>query len=425
METTQTATAEDLEPSFKLSTAQRNRLFMSLLVSFLVLNTAYASIGGVFLPAQLAKIDAAAKVNNLAAVSSIAAFFTLFVQPIVGTLSDRTRSRFGRRTPWIAGGAVAGGAAAILMQFSGTVVFVGIGWVVAQAALNVFQSPTSTLIADRVDYDHRAFGSSFVGVGTTLGISAGFALAGNMLNHMGVGYTVFGSAVIVWALVFVFINRDRSTAGLQLPPFSWKEFFLGFVRPLNFRKHPDFVWAWLGRFFMVLGYQAIQQYGLYIFTDYIGLAEVPAGKALANMNIVIMITTMIASLIFGRLSDKLGRRKMFVFGASAIMVVAIAVPLIAPSTLAMYIYGIIVGVGYGAYISVDLALMIDVLPSSGDSGKDLGVLNVASNIPQTLVPILAALLLGMFNHNYAVIFIYAIIGVILSSVCVFPIKSVK
>lgn len=150
-----------------------------------------------------------------------------------------------------------------------------------------------------------------------------------------------------------------------------------------------------------------------------------AGRALATMNIIIMVTTMVASIAFGRFSDKIGRRKAFVFAASAIMIVAILIPLLVPTTAAMFLYGVIVGVGYGAYIWVDLALMIDVLPSSGDVGKDLGVLNVATNIPQTLVPILAAVLLGMFGHNYAVIFIYAIIGVILSSLCVFPIKSVR
>lgn len=425
MNTTEAVTADEREHSFGLSGAQRNALLVSLLLSFFFLNTAYAAIGGVFVPAKLALIDNAAKVDNLAVISSIGAFITLFVQPIVGTLSDRTRSRLGRRTPWIASGAVAGGAVVILMQFANSVALVGIGWVLAQAALNVFQAPSSAVLADRVDYRHRALGSSFVGVGTTLGISAGFALAGNLLNRMGVGYTLFGGAVIVWAVVFVLVNRDRSTTGLARADFSWKEFFLGFFRPLNFRKHPDFVWAWLGRFFMVLGYQAIQQYGLYIFTDYIGLEVNAAGRALATMNIIIMVTTMVASIAFGRFSDKIGRRKAFVFAASAIMIVAILIPLLVPTTAAMFLYGVIVGVGYGAYIWVDLALMIDVLPSSGDVGKDLGVLNVATNIPQTLVPILAAVLLGMFGHNYAVIFIYAIIGVILSSLCVFPIKSVR
>ena len=68
--------------------------------------------------------------------------------------------------------------------------------------------------------------------------------------------------------------------------------------------------------------------------------------------------------------------------------------------------------------------MIDVLPSQGDVGKDLGVLNLASNIPQIMVPVIAAFLINL-TGGYSVIFVYAIIGVIVSSMLVFPIRSVK
>lgn len=142
------------------------------------------------------------------------------------------------------------------------------------------------------------------------------------------------------------------------------------------------------------------------------------------MSIFTMITMMISTVLFGRLSDVTGRRKMFVFGSSAVMAIAIAVPFFIPTTTSMYIYAFVVGIGYGAYTSVDLALMIDVLPSQGEVGKDLGVLNLASNIPQIMVPILAAFLIGL-TGGYSVIFVYAIIGVVLSSLLVFPIKSVK
>lgn len=418
-------TAPDGVAPFRLSTAQRNKLFVSLMLGFFVIFACYASVGAVFMPATLAEIDSANKVNDLALIGSVTAFFTMFVQPIVGALSDRTRSRFGRRSPWMALGGLAGGTIVILMQFATTLAFIAICAVLVQVLLNIMQGPISTLIADRVDYEHRAFGGSFVGVGQALGISGGIALAGVLLDRIGFGYTLFGVSMIVVTIFFVFLNKDHDSRGLALERFSWKDFGLGFVRPLNFRKHPDFVWGFGGRFFMVLGYQAIQAYGLYILTDFIQLPLVDAGRVLGLMSILTMVTMMLSTVIFGRLSDVTGRRKMFVFGSSLLMAIAIAVPLVAPSVTSMYIYAVVVGIGYGAYTSVDLALMIDVLPSQGEVGKDLGVLNLASNIPQILVPVIAASLLGAFNHNYAVIFIYAIVAVIVSSLFVFPIKSVK
>ncbi|MEZ5085164.1 MAG: MFS transporter [Tessaracoccus sp.] len=414
---------EGMEP-FQLSAGQRHKLFVSLMMGFFLIFACYAAVGAVFMPAALAEIDNANKENNLAAIMSVTAVFTMFIQPVVGALSDRTKSKFGRRTPWLVLGGLSGGTIVILMQFANTVAYIGICAVLVQVLLNIMQGPISTLIADRVNYEHRAFGSSFVGVGQALGISGGMAIAGNLLDRIGFGYTLFGSTMIVVTLLFVFLNRDKDSSGLVQSSFSWKEFGLGFIRPLNFRKHPDFVWAFGGRFFMVLGYQAIQAYGLYILTDYIGLPISDAGRVLGFMSILTMITMMVSTVLFGRLSDVTGRRKMFVFGSSAVMAIAIAVPFFVPTTTSMYIYAFIVGIGYGAYTSVDLALMIDVLPSQGDVGKDLGVLNLASNIPQIMVPVLAAFLIGL-TGGYSVIFVYAIIGVLLSSILLFPIKSVK
>ena len=414
---------EGMEP-FQLSAGQRNKLFVSLMVGFFLIFACYASVGAIFMPAMLSEIDNANKENNLAIIMSVTAAFTMFIQPIVGALSDRTKSKFGRRSPWMVLGGLSGGTIVILMQFANTVAYIGICAVLVQVLLNIMQGPISTLIADRVDYEHRAFGSSWVGVGQALGVSGGQAIAGNLLNKMGIGYTFFGVTMIIVTLLFVFVNRDQDSSRLVVDKFSVKEFVLGFVRPLNPKKNPDFMWAFGGRFFMVLGYQAIQAYGLYILTDYIGLELVAAGKVLGTMSIITMVTMMAGTVFFGRLSDVTGRRKMFVFGSSALMAIAIAVPWIVPSTTSMYIYALLVGIGYGAYTSVDLALMIDVLPSQGDVGKDLGVLNLASNIPQILVPVIAAFLINL-TGGYSVIFMYAIAGVIISSMLVFPIRSVK
>ena len=86
----------------------------------------------------------------------------------------------------------------------------------------------------------------------------------------------------------------------------------------------------------------------------------------------------------------------------AIVIAAgVLAPVLSPTVGAMFVYTAIVGVGYGAYMAVDLALMIDVLPSHGDVGKDLGVLNIAANVPQALTPPIAALLLGLFAGRAA------------------------
>jgi MFS family permease len=106
---------------------------------------------------------------------------------------------------------------------------------------------------------------------------------------------------------------------------------------------------------------------------------------------------------------------------------AMAAPLIAPSMAGMWVYAGVIGIGYGMFMSIDMALMTQVLPQAalGDEGKDLGVLTTAVNIPQIISPVMAAVLLTVFSGDYRAIFITALFFVFASALCVLPIKSVR
>lgn len=419
---------EGVRPSTLTSTVPvsgqaRRRLVVSLLFSNVFLFATYAAVIAILLPQQMAELDEANKVANLAIVTGTSSFFTLFAQPIVGALSDRTRSRWGRRTPWLLVGGAGGGVLTIVLQFAPGVLWVTVVWVTAQVLLNAFQGPLSAVIADRVDRGGRATASAFAGAGTAIGGTVGIVVAGQLLSRLGLAYGIFGAGILLASVLFVVINRDADSRALPIGPFSWLAFAKGFwVSP---RKHPDYAWAFAGRFVMVLGYQGVQTYQFYILTDHLGLDPVDAGGVAGMLALCSMVTLVFGTLVFGRLSDKLGRRKVFVFTASIVMALGIAVPLFVPTVPAMVAYSLIVGLGYGAYSAVDVALMIDVLPSQGDAGRDLGVLNVATNIPQALTPVVAAVLLSVFAGNYASIFGFAALMVVLSSVLVFPIRSVR
>jgi MFS family permease len=76
-------------------------------------------------------------------------------------------------------------------------------------------------------------------------------------------------------------------------------------------------------------------------------------------------------------------------------------------------------------MSVDAALMTEVLPSEGtDAGKDLGILNVATNIPQALSAPIAAVIIGSFG-GYPMLFVFAMVFALLAAIVTAPIRSVK
>lgn len=403
--------------------ADRAKLMASLLGGYLFLFATYAGVIAILLPYQVGLVDQDAKVGNLAIVTSLSALATILAQPIVGALSDRTRTRLGRRAPWIVFGGVGGGILTIALQFSTTIFWIALLWVLAQVLLNAFQAPMSAVIADRVGERHRATASAFTGVGTAVGVSLGIVAAGQLLTTLGVAYTLFGCLVIVAAVAFVLLNPDHTEVAPVTEPFRWGAFVKGFwVSP---RKHPDFGWAFGGRFFMVLGTQGLANYQFYVLTDYIHLDPVSAGGIAGTLSICSVVTTVIGTLVFGRLSDVLQRRKIFVFGASIIVVIGVLIPVFSPTVTGMIVMALVMGIGSGAYTAVDFALMVDVLPSRGDAGKDLGVLNIASNVPQALVGSVAVVLLAMSAGDYAIIFVFAAISVVVSSLLVLPIKSVR
>ncbi|MCA0295156.1 MAG: MFS transporter [Actinobacteria bacterium] len=399
-------------------------LLPSMLAVSLTLFATYAGLIAILLPTQIQLLFGnAAKEANLAIVTTTSFVFTLFAQPLAGAFSDRTRSRFGRRAPWMVVGALAGGILLFGMGSLTELVWITVFWVVIQVALNFLQAPLTTITADRFPRSKRGGASAMIGLGTQVGATLGIMLSSALAAQFGVAYSIFGAAVIVVTLLFVLINRDWSSKDAAVEPFRWGAFFRGFW--INPRRHPDYGWAFAARFLLILGYFLVSTYQLYLLQKYIGLSLVDAQGAVLTLALVAFVPTLLAIGLSGWWSDKAGRRKIFIYAASAIMVVGFAMPLVMPDMTGMIAMSIINGVGFGVYMSVDAALMTEVLPSEGtDAGKDLGILNVATNIPQALSPSIALLIISTLG-GYAMLFVFAIVFVVLAAVATAPIKAVR
>lgn len=409
--------------SGKSPTPARRGLLPSLAITSLVLFATYSGLSAVLLPNQVAGIDEANKIANFAAVSTVSFIFTLFAQPIVGAFSDRTRSRLGQRAPWILIGAAGGAIFLMGLGSLESILWITVFWVIIQVSLNALQGPLSAIVPDRFPRERRGVASAMVGVGTMAGSTVGVLVAGNLAKDAGTGYSVFGVAILVTALLFVVLNRDFPSTGAQRTPFRWKQFFAGFwISP---RQHPDFAWAFAARFFFILGYFLIFTFQLYILTDFIGLSLTDANGAIGMLSLAGLGSTLLAVTVGGWWSDKIGRRKVFVYAAAAFMVVGLSFPIFMPNMTGMVIMGVINGIGFGLYMACDTALMTEVLPGGGKAaGKDLGILNVANNIPQALSPIVAGVLITSAG-GYSSLFIFAMVSVAIAGLVLLPIRSVR
>uniref|UniRef100_UPI0035CC807C MFS transporter n=1 Tax=uncultured Sphingomonas sp. TaxID=158754 RepID=UPI0035CC807C len=402
-------------------------LLVSLGLVFFVLLTLYAAVLGVLLPNQIQNIDPASKTKALGLVFAVTSVFSTLATPIAGALSDRTRSRFGRRTPWIVLGALLGGTALMAVPHMSGLVGITFFWVIATVTLNAMQPAITTIVADRFAVAERGLASGVVGAAMTAGVSAGTIYGGVFADRLVFAYTLLGGAIIVACIGFVLVNPERRTVLPAAAPFRLGAFVRGFwVSP---RAHPDFAWAFLGRFTIYMGYQAIVTYLLYILQDHIGLSQARANASIATLSSVTFVALVVSGVGSGVISDRIRRRKPLVFAASVIMAAAVAMPLLFPTMAGMYAYAILIGLGYGAFMAVDLALMTEVLPKrdAGEeaTGKDLGILTTAVNVPQILSPVMAAALLTATHNDYPLLFLVAGLLVLAGAFFVLPIRSVR
>jgi MFS family permease len=137
------------------------------------------------------------------------------------------------------------------------------------------------------------------------------------------------------------------------------------------------------------------------------------------------VLVVIASLVGGRLSDRTGRRKVFVLVASIVYGVALFV-LAAATDVNGFLVGMAVsGLGFGVYVAVDLALVTQVLPDEDTVAKDLGVFNIAGALPFTIAPAIAPAVLAVGGGSYGVLYTVAGFCAVLGAFAILPVRRVR
>ncbi|SFR92784.1 Na+/melibiose symporter [Microbacterium sp. cf046] len=371
----------------------------------------------------LASFDAS-RAQSLSIIASIGVVLTMLIQPLVGLASDRTRSRLGRRAPWILFGTLAGAVLLVGVRFAPTIAILGLLWMTAQAILNTASGPLVATVADRMPENRRGTASALGGFGNFFGGVLGGVGAGLLFATVGLDmYFVLAAFVAFAGLMFVIFARDASSKDLAVEKLHWKEFLLGFTVALRSR---NFRWVWVARILLTFGYAVSTALALYMMQSYIrpALSVAEASQMAGLLALAGVPFMIIAVLVAGKLSDKLQKRRSFVIFSSALMALSMLIPIISPTLPALFLQAIIGGIAFGTYLPVDQALFIDVLPDQKSAGRDLGVAALGSNLGQALGPALAGAVVAI-TGAYLGVWIAAFVLVLLAAVAVIPLKGVK
>lgn len=361
--------------------------------------------------------------NSLALVTGVGAVVAMLGNPVVGRLSDRTTAHIGMRRPWMVIGLLGGTLGVLVVATAPNVAVVLAGWCLAQLFFNALLAVQVAVLPDQVPVAQRGQVSGVLGICLPLAAATGTFIVQLFSGHSVAMFLAPCAVGGFFILLFAAKLDDRRLPRELKPAWSPRDVLTTFyVAP---RRHPDFAWAFVGRFTFVLAYAFLTTYQTYFLLDKIGSADADVPHQVFLGTVAQSVVVIAASLIGGRLSDRTNRRKPFVVTASIAYGLALF-GLAAATTLNGYLIGMAVsGLGFGLYMAVDLALVADVLPDQASAAKDLGVLNIAGTVPFFAAPAIAPGILALTGGSYAALYGVAGACAILGAAAVLRVRGVR
>lgn len=358
-----------------------------------------------------------------AVLGGVGALFATVANVVFGRVSDRTASRWGRRRIWIVLGTVVMTVAFVVMALAPSLLWATVGWALAQLGANMTFAPFIATVSDQVPKFQRGKITAALGIAQNVGILGGTYVAQIFQGSMIIMFVGPSILAIGTMIVFAFVLRDQvlPTKPPRMDFRDWWETF--WVSPV---KYPDYALAWWSRFMITLA--------SFMFTTlrffYVNLhLDIPTDDVAGVISTSVLIYTaalVISGYLAGWLSDRIGRRKVFVWGSTVMFAVGTVALSLVDSVGAFFVLEAFMGIAYGIYVGVDLALVVDVLPNPDDAGKDLGVFNIANALPQTLAPVLTGVLAYVGTYpNFTLVLWIAGAAALIGAVVIFPIKKVR
>jgi MFS family permease len=446
----------------------------------------WAPISFVLLPVGAALVAGNGAALVIARSTSAGAVFAVLVPVLVGYLSDRTTSRYGRRRPWMVAGTILNLVGLGLMALAGSVPALIGAFLLIQISNNGAFAAYSAVIPDVVPTRQNGQASGLLNgmqqLGTVVGLAViqllftalGSSRSGLVGSYLVIALLAAGSLVVsVAAIPEKPLERVRRAAArvpqtaliagvaLAVGVVSLEAVLLGFdnililvvfglltiaagavavafgaripevravLAPLAER---DFFWVLTTRFFNTFGVYVIAPFIALYFRDVVGSKNFGADSALWLLAVI--GGGILPAVFGGYLSDRAGQRKIFVYlasGTQALVSLVLVFTLIDSAAL-LYLLGIIFGLGFGAYQAVDWALACDVLPDKEKAAaKDMALFHVSLTLPQVLGPAIFGVVLFELNREggnlgYRIVFASAAVWFILATIFVSRIKGVR
>jgi len=346
------------------------------------INSIWGAIDGVVLQKRVPElVDPGTGGTALAVIKVVAVLMAIVIQPTIGSISDYTITRWGRRKPYILIGTVLDVVFLIGIATSQVYLSVLAFLVLLQFSSNFAQGPFQGYIPDLVPGRQVGLASALVGVMSVLGVIAGQSLASTGISSDPTKPNDFTIPIIAVGLIelataigtILWVREGR--AAKDRAGRSWRSVAAEAWGTDVFRER-SFVWLVGSRLLFLMGVSLIYNLSV-IYLERSMILNPDEQKFWIPVTSVVIGGSILASTIpAARLSDRFGRKPV-IYTACGMGALGMAVLALAPGVLVAEAGILLVAVGAGAFLAVDWALMTDIIPKAS-SGRYMGMSNVAT-----------------------------------------------
>ncbi len=318
-------------------------------------------------------------------------------QPIVGTLSDRTKSRWGRRVPYFVAGTVLTVVCLYLIALAPAFAVVVAGVLIIQVATNTVQGPWQALIPDQVPPAQRGAASGLKAAFDILSFVLGRQISGQMVAAGNVvGAVSVTAGVFVVALLLTALSAGEGPQAVEASPRRTVAQALARTFVVDWKAHPAFFWWFLNRLLFWTGFIALNTFLLFFMIDVVAMGEAEAQRFVANLSTVIGLVLFVVALPSGWLADRLGRRPLVAFAGLLAALGTGSLLFVRTQTL-IVAAGAVVGLGVGTFLSANWALVTDIVPEA-EAARYLGIANIATAGGSAVARFLGGALIDPINR---------------------------
>ena len=344
-------------------------------------------------------------------------YLNMFVQPLVGERSDRTRTRLGRRKPWMLAGAPLAAIFFILVPVMRSPVGVMFAILFTNLAMALFRSPTVALLGDLFPAHQRSTANGVINLMGGLGAIAAFLVGGTLYNMGRITPFIFGSLVMLGAVTLVLILvREPEKVETQAKEDRGAGFIANLKEVLNASDRSGLL-ILLAILFWFIGFNAVETWLSSFGKFSLGIGE--GRMAILTSGLALMFV--IFAVPSGLLATRLGRRRVILAGIGGLLLLFLF-GLVVQNELMLIV--LLVGAGFfWALINVNSLPMVYDVGGDARIGAFTGLYYLASNIAAVAGPQVVGILVDLTGGNYRIMFFFAAVFMALAGVCMAAVKE--